>query len=118
MTDSNKKEEFSWEEGSALNEGNSSALGDIRAHGLPKINKALAKDPVLRKKERERYLAEKQSQPYQFESYQHISPRKDVIVEESDEARDLSGKFDDSEVKRLTDRGNRFRGLGIFGKKK
>lgn len=98
MSDTPKKPVFEWKEGETLTEKDFSPLGDIRAHGLPKINKALAQDPKRRKEERERYLAQTQSQPYKNAK---TDLPDNLIVEE--EVSGLSGKFDDGdEYKRLT----------------
>lgn len=113
MSDPGKKGSFNWQEGETLDEDNASPLGDIRAYGLPKINKALAKDPAVRKREREKFLADEQSRPYKADG---SKKPENVIVEEGPSASDLSGKFEDSEVKRLTGKGNA-RSHGLFGKK-
>jgi hypothetical protein len=112
MTDPGKNDDFKWQTGETLDEGNSAPLGDIRAHGLGKLNKALAKDPATRKREREKFLAEQQSRPYKTEG---VTKREDVLIEEGPSASDLSGKYENSEVQRLTGKGNRTHGL--FGKK-
>lgn len=109
-----QKEKFSWKEGGVLDEKSSEPLGDVRQHGLPKISKSVAADPVTRKEEREDYLASQQSQ-----SYQKRTPAKKsdgtIIIEESHSG--ISGEFEDSEVKHLTDKGKKMRGLDFFGKK-
>lgn len=118
MAGNRKKDEFDWKEGATLSDGNSEPLGDIRAYGLPKVNKALAKDPVVRKQEREKFLAEQQNRQY-APSKGGVKAKDDeaLIVDEQAATSDHSGKFEDSEVKRLTGQGNRIRGLDRFGKK-
>lgn len=107
-----KKDGFEWKEGQTLDDAIFSPLGDIRGHGLPKINKAIAKDPSVRKQERERFLAGQQSQPYKTKTQ---DKDEQIIIE--GKASDLSGEFEDSEVKRLTDKGNQNKGFNRFGKK-
>lgn len=108
-----KKDKFSWREGEVLDEESSAPLADIRQHGLPKISKSIAADPVVRKEEREDYLASQQSRPYHKGSTKKSDDT--IIIEESYSG--ISGEFEDSEVKHLTDKGQRIRGLDRFGKK-
>jgi hypothetical protein len=115
MTDFPKKNDFEWKEGETLDDATFSPLGDIRAHGLPKINKAIANDPATRKQEREKLLVEKQSQPYKNQ----IEKKKDedfVMDESASGISDLSDKKE-QEAKRLIEKGNQSKGFDRFGKK-
>ena len=109
----NDKENFSWKEGGVLDEKNAVPLGDVRQHGLPKINQGVAADPAVRKEEREGLLASKQTHPYHQKSSKN--PDGNIIIEESHSG--ISGDFEDSEIKHLTDKGKQLRGIDRFGKK-
>lgn len=109
------KKKFSWKEGGVLDEKNAVPLGDVRQYGLPKVHKGVAADPVVRKEEREDFLASQGSKRYPNTKQPAHKSDDVVIVEES-----YSGIIDDvedSEVKHLTDRGKKIRGLDRFGKK-
>lgn len=110
------KEKFSWKEGGVLDEKNAVPLGDVRQHGLPKVNKGVAADPVVRKEEREDFLASYGSQPYPNPKQRPSSKSDDtIIIEESHSG--VVDDVEDSEVKHLIDKGNKIRGLDRFGKK-
>lgn len=97
-----KKNDFDWQEGAKLDEGNFSPLGGIRSRGLSKIHNAPAKDPEVRKQEREHYLAGPQSQPYQASESQKHDIDDPHLIAESDG--DISGVHDSSDTfKRLTE---------------
>lgn len=97
-----KKKEFDWEEGGTLGEENFSPLGGIRARGLSKIHNAPAKDPQVRKQEREKYLAGAQSRTYQSPESKPVDINDPQWIAESDG--DISGVHDTSDAfKRLTE---------------
>jgi hypothetical protein len=109
------KEKFLWKEGGVLNDKNAVPLGDVRQHGLPKVNKAVAADPVVRKEEREDFLASSGSRPYPNPKKVPAKPDETIIIEESHSG--VIDDVEDSEVKHLTDKGKKIRGLDRFGKK-
>ena len=113
MEDSKDKNNFKWDPGASLDDSNFSPVGNVRSAGLPKISKSTAVDPEKRKQERESFLAKEQSQPYK----QTIKKLKDdsIIVESSESG--LSRDFEDSEMKKLIDQGNKMKGIDRFGKK-
>lgn len=113
MDESKKNKSFDWESGGVLDDKNFSPVDDVRAKGLPKISKGTAADPEKRKQERESFLAKEQSQPYKKTIKKHDD---DSIIVESSES-GISREFEDSEVKKLIDQGNRIKGIGRFGKK-
>lgn len=114
MGDTKEKTDFSWESGEVLNPKNFSPLGGVRSKGLPKLKKAVAADPVLRKEERESFINNEQTKIYKSEPHVPIEEEA-LIIEESQSG--LSGDIENSEAKKLIDPGNKIRGLDRFGKK-
>lgn len=118
MADTKEKTDFSWENGEVLNPKNFSPLGGVRSKGLPKLKKAVAADPILRKEERESFINNEQTKVYK--SVKHVPIEDDaLIIEESQSG--LTGDIENSEAKKLIDPGDKvrgkIRGLDRFGKK-
>ena len=112
-----KKNEFDWQEGAKLDEGNFSPLGDIRAYGHSKVHNAPASDAEKRIEERTQKLLGKASQPYRATSSDKpVSTDPNLISESTDE---ISGVYTDADqLKHLTGQGkSRPAGSGLFGKK-
>jgi hypothetical protein len=111
---SNKKKSFNWEKGNILDEEEYAPVGDVSKEGRPKIARAVHADPVLRKKERDIELKERQSKTYSARAKK--IPDENIIAEDTG-----SGLLSDTETsaaKKLIDAGGKFKGLGRFGKKK
>lgn len=122
MSSSNDKKKFEWEQGGTLDEKNTKPLGGVRARGIPKLKKAVAADPSIRKEERESFILKEQSQSYQEIAKKEQELDGTVVIEESTSG--LSGDIEDSVAKKLIDPGKKLKGLGKFkdpekfGKKK
>lgn len=117
-----KEKNFTWKEGEVLNEKNADALGGIRQYGLPKIKKSIAADPDKRKKDRDDYLEKKQSQTYKGSDNSTLGEQKKkfddgIIAEDTGSVFSDSDKFEESEVKKLTDKGKKIKGIDRFRKK-
>lgn len=114
MSPSDKKDKsFDWKQGQVLDDDDYAPLGDVRAKGLPKLKKATHADPVKRKQEREELILGKQSKPYKSSVKKE---NDDLVIEESQSG--LSEDYESTEAKKLIDQGERFKGVGRFGKNK
>jgi hypothetical protein len=112
MNDPKDKSAFDWKDGATLDEESYAPLGNVKAKGLPKIGKAIAADPVVRKKEREAFVAAEQQKPY----VRKAAKDEPLIIEES--ASGLTSDIENSEARKLIDPKNtKFKGVERFGKK-
>ncbi|OVE81963.1 hypothetical protein BVY03_01555 [bacterium K02(2017)] len=114
MTISGEEDDFEWEEGKVLDDDIVASVPEVRAKGLPKLNKAVHADPVVRKKERDEKIIRTQSKPYRAKKT-NIEP-EDLLIEESQSG--ISADVEVSEVKRLLDKGKNFKGLDYFSDRK
>lgn len=114
MSGSSDKKDINWEAGEVIDNKSYDAVGGIRDHGLPKVNKALPADPKMRKEERDQVLLNQQSKPYQSKTTK--TDDGTIIIEETQSG--LKGDLEDSKAKKLIDRGKKFRGFDRFGDKK
>jgi len=114
MSSEKNKKSFAWEKGNVIAEDEYAPLGEVNKKGRPKLAHAVHANPVLRKKERDAVLTEQQSKPYR------VPPKKEkedsLIVEASQSG--LSDSVESSVAKKLIESGNKFKGLGRFGKRK
>lgn len=114
MPSNKQKKSFSWEKGHVLDESEYAPVGDVSKEGRPKIARAVHADPVLRKKERDIEIRERQNKTYRV----HVKkgPDENIIVEDTG-----SGLLSDAETsaaKKLIETGKKIKGLGRFGKRK
>lgn len=114
MSSSKTKKNFSWEKGNILDETDYAPVGEVGQEGRPKIARAVHADPVLRKKERDIEIKEKQNKPYRVRVKK--GSEEDIIVEDTGSG--LLSDIETSAAKKLIETGKKFKGLGRFGKRK
>lgn len=117
MSNPQDKKPFHWENGDTLDADAGDAVEEVRRKGLPKISKAVHADPAARKENRDRFLKEKQAQPYSKTSSEEIDFHDDSVIAEETHS-GLSQDFEKSDVKRLIDKGQPLRRAGLFGNRK
>lgn len=114
MSAPGEKKDFEWQEGGVIGEEQYAPLGDVRAKGRSKLNKAVSADPKKRKEERDKVILSQQSKPYQPSAKKAPESDNTIVVEDSG----LSEEIENSAAKKLIDAGKKIRGLDRFGNKK